>query len=572
MAEIFALPGEVVDLIGAGEVIDSLAAVVRELVENSLDAGATRLVIDLYPQQWQIRVADNGTGMSLADLTQAASPHSTSKIHTLTDLTQVMSLGFRGEALHSLARLAELTIASCYSTEATGWQVRYTAQGEAAQIEPIAMAPGTIVTVKQLFGRWPARRQAIPALPQQLRAIQLTLYQMALCHPHVTWQVQQQDQPWLTLYGAQSAQQILPQILREVQPSDLREWRLELSGGETPPLLSAPDAIAPTGLPQRALYLLLGLPDRCHRRRPDWLKIAVNGRCVHLPELEQVVLQALRRTLPRDRFPVCFLHLQVEPAAVDWNRHPAKTEIYLQPFDFWRNQVVAAIDQILQLNSETLPDGLTNRRVSQLLKTSEAAGSYSGDDSVRENPMQKANPPLSLRAVAQLHHTYIVVEHPSGVWLVEQHIAHERVLYEQLCHRWQLAPLPAPILLKKIAPAQVEQLKRLGIELEPFGEALWAVRNAPEPLIQREDCAAALLELSLGGDLQMAQIAVACRTAIRNGTPLTLAEMQQLIDQWQRTRHPHTCPHGRPICLNLEESSLSRFFRRHWMIGKSHGI
>jgi DNA mismatch repair protein MutL len=186
--------------------------------------------------------------------------------------------------------------------------------------------------------------------------------------------------------------------------------------------------------------------------------------------------------------------------------------------------------------------------------------------------MQKANPPLSLRAVAQLHHTYIVVEHPSGVWLVEQHIAHERVLYEQLCHRWQLAPLPAPILLKKIAPAQVEQLKRLGIELEPFGEALWAVRNAPEPLIQREDCAAALLELSLGGDLQMAQIAVACRTAIRNGTPLTLAEMQQLIDQWQRTRHPHTCPHGRPICLNLEESSLSRFFRRHWMIGKSHGI
>jgi DNA mismatch repair protein MutL len=158
------------------------------------------------------------------------------------------------------------------------------------------------------------------------------------------------------------------------------------------------------------------------------------------------------------------------------------------------------------------------------------------------------------------------------MWLVEQHIAHERVLYEQLCDRWQLVPLEPPVILSHLTPAQVEQLQRLGLEVEPFGEQLWAVRNAPDLLTKRKDCDLALLELSLGGDLQTAQVATACRSAIRNGTPLSLSEMQTLLDQWTRSRNPRTCPHGRPIYLALEESSLARFFRRHWVIGKSHGI
>jgi DNA mismatch repair protein MutL len=133
-------------------------------------------------------------------------------------------------------------------------------------------------------------------------------------------------------------------------------------------------------------------------------------------------------------------------------------------------------------------------------------------------------------------------------------------------------PLSPPIILNHLAIAQVEQLQRIQIEVEPFGEDTWIVRSAPALLAKREDCAAALLELSLGGNLSAAQAATACRSAIRNGTPLTLPEMQSLLEQWQQTRHPHTCPHGRPICLTLQESSLSRFFRRHWMIGKSHGI
>jgi DNA mismatch repair protein MutL len=214
-----------------------------------------------------------------------------------------------------------------------------------------------------------------------------------------------------------------------------------------------------------------------------------------------------------------------------------------------------------------------------LLKVSEEKGAYNVSRSIQpalpgDTNTQKAAEIglIELRAIAQVHNMYILAEHPTGMWLVEQHIAHERVLYEQLCDRWQLVPLEPSVILNYLTSAQVEQLERLGFAIEPFGDQMWAVRSAPDLLTKREDCAAALLELSLGGDLQTAQVATACRSAIRNGTLLSLSEMQTLLDQWKSTRNPRTCPHGRPIYLSLEESALARFFRRHWVIGKSHGI
>jgi DNA mismatch repair protein MutL len=179
---------------------------------------------------------------------------------------------------------------------------------------------------------------------------------------------------------------------------------------------------------------------------------------------------------------------------------------------------------------------------------------------------------MPLRAVAQIHQTYIVAEHPTGLWLVEQHIAHERVLYEQLLSHWELTELTPPILLDHLTPAQVEQLQQLGLTIEPFGQQLWSARSAPALLANRADCSEALQELSQGQNLQTAIVATACRSAIRNGTPLELYEMQNLLEQWQKCQQPRTCPHGRPIYLPLAETSLARFFRRHWVIGKSHGI
>lgn len=560
-----ALPKEVINLIAAGEVIDSLAAVVRELVENSLDAGATRIVISVWAELWRVRVADNGYGMDLDNLRVAATAHSTSKIHNYDDLWKITTLGFRGEALHSLAQLSDLEIASRAVDSAEGWRILYDNLGEPVIEEAIAIAPGTIVTVSNLFGNWPVRRQGLPSSVQQMRAIQAIIYQVAICHPHITWQVEQSDRPWFTISPGTTAQDILPQIIRDLKLSDLQHLKVDLLAD----LESSPRIISQV----ECLELVLGLPDRCHRRRSDWVKVATNGRIIKSSELEQTILTAFARTLPRDRFPVCFLHLKISPDQIDWNRHPAKAEIYLHGISHLQKQILSAIEQALNFNPQTISETAHNQRVGKLIAVAEEKGNYKIDRTIQpETPKKDEISLMELRAVAQVNNTYIVAEHPAGLWLIEQHIAHERILYEQICDRWQIVPIEPPLILNNLSPSQIEQLQRIGLEIEIFGEQMWAIRNAPTLLAQREDCADALRELSLGGDLQTAQVAVACRSAIRNGTPLTLPEMQTLLTQWQRTRNPRTCPHGRPIFLSLEETALARFFRRHWVIGKSHGI
>jgi len=628
------LPAEVINLIAAGEVIDSIAAAVRELVENSLDAGATRIVVSVWPEQWRVQVADNGTGMDLENLQQAASPHSTSKITTEADLYKIATLGFRGEALHSLAQLGCLEVLSRSNdlglgdfwenresaetppsppllrggvenssfnkggveNARSGWRVVYNNAGVAVELETVAIAPGTVVTVANLFGNWPVRRTFLsPA--QQMRSIQSIIQQIAICHPHVNWQLRQANTPCFYVTSASTAAQILPQFVRGVRSSDLQYLKLDLPA--SPQNQQAANFLRETQLVgatikqnyqlpvadsqlsvtnSQSLELVIGLPDRCHRRRPDWVKVAVNRRVVRSPELEQTILSAFARTCPRDRYPVCFVHLQLSPSEIDWNRHPAKVEIYLHDPSFWQAQVGAAIDRALHLNDEVLPAPNIPDRVGQLLKASEQKSAYSvgiGDrqkDEGGEDPKNHKIGLMELRAIAQVHNTYIVAEHSSGMWLVEQHIAHERILYEKLCAAWQLKHLEKPVILSQLSALQIENLSRLGLEVETFGEQLWAAREVPELLADRDDCAAALFELSKVADLQAAQVATACRSAMRNGTPLSLSQMQNLLNEWQQTRNPRTCPHGRPIYFALEESTLARIFRRSWVIGKSHGI
>jgi DNA mismatch repair protein MutL len=564
---IHTLPIDVIHLIAAGEVIDSLAAVVRELCENAIDAQATRITVSLCPDRWQVRVADNGIGIDLADLQQAATAHSTSKIDDRDDLFHITSLGFRGEALHSLAQLADLEIYSRPRHSVDGWHLVYNHQGEVISTQFGAIAPGTVINIDNLFGDWTARREGLPPLNTQLRQVQMEIFHLALCHPQVSWTIhlgrgsKQDRQPWFQIVASPTARQILPQLLPKVHVSDLQYLELAIAAPE-------PDTSIPT-----TLQLTLGLPDRCHRHRLDWVKVAVNGRIVRVPELEQTVMSGLARTLPRDRYPICFLQLQLPPHYIDWNRHPAKVEIYLQQIEYWQAQVKVALDRVLNLDlAETDADRQTSR-IGKLLTVAEQQGAYHIDRrSISALNDGDGLGLLELRAVGQVHNTYIVAEHSDGLWLVEQHIAHERVLYEQITAAWQLLPIEPPLILSHLSERQIEQLQAIELTVEPFGEDLWAIRTAPAPLLMREDLAAAIAELSLGGDLQAAQVAVACRCAIRNGTQLSLAEMQNLLDRWQRTRNPRTCPHGRPIYLSFKESSLARSFRRHWVIGKSHGI
>ncbi len=541
----------------AGEVIDSLAAVVRELVENALDAGATRITVSVWPQRWQVRVTDNGVGMSEADLQQAAIAHATSKISTRPDLLNVRSLGFRGEALHSIAQLAELEIRSCRRESGQGFAVSYGATGESSAVLESAIAPGTVVTVRNLFGNWPARRQ-VPAVSAQVKAVAAFIQRLALCHPQVTWQVEKDDAHWFSLWPGPTAKTLMPQVLRSLHDTDIEE------------------------IAQDDLYLAIGLPDRCHRRKPDWLRVAINGRPIEVEEIAQTLTAGFRRTIPRDRYPICFLHLTLPPTQLDWNRHPAKSEIYVQGLEILCDRVTAAVGKLLQIDD--LSEAAQTHRATELIKAAEAEGEYKvsrqigteiAEAQIPAQSLSDALPiavPGALTAVAQVSDMYILAENEGGICLVEQHIAHERVLFEQLQQRWQMVDTDPPIVLKTLSETQVERLKEVGITIAPFGENLWAIRSIPEPLSSRDDRENALLELSLGANLEAALVATACRTAIRNGTKLELPEMQTLLNQWQRTQKPRTCPHGRPICLTLKESSLAKYFRRSWVVGKSHGV
>ena len=555
MPGIQSLPLDVIKLMAAGEVIDSPAAVVRELAENAIDAGASRIVVEVRSQPWHLQVTDNGAGLMVEDLCQAATSHSTSKLATPEDLWNIRSLGFRGEALHSLSRLSHLTLCSRpASQQNSGFCVTCDHTGRPTHVTPVAMAPGMRVTVDDLFYSMPSRQQTAVSSQSQLRAIQQSLYSLALCHPHITWQGVLDDRPWFTLWPGPSTLHLLPQILRRIQVTDLRE------------------ICQPISLPESdgKLYLLMGLPDRCHRRRPDGIFTALNGRMVQLPALTERVLATLRRSLPRDRYPVIFLHLEAAPPHVDWHRSPDKSQVYLQHLESWETAVDRLIERILQGAQVSLMPSDHHQRLTQLLKLAEPGGRYGASSTNDDQPAEST--PLGLVAIAQVHNRYILAEHPAGLCLIEQHIAHERVLYEELCDRWELVPLAAPIVLSGLSDKQVEQLQRIGLTVEIFGPDLWAVRTMPALLANRDDQEDALRELSFGGDLDSALVATACRTAIRNGTPLDHEAIQRLLNAWQRTRKPQTCPHGRPICLTLNESSLARYFRRSWVIGKSHGL
>ncbi len=530
---VVALPPEVQGAIAAAETLDSLASVVQELAENALDAGASRIHLHWQPQQWRLDVTDNGHGIQAVDLPLVALAATTSKLPPNGDWQQVTTLGYRGQALHSLAQMADLTICSRHRDAETGWWMHYDRHGRVQAQRPQGMAVGTRVEVRQLFQDWPQRQQG-----KQAKLLQRRLQELALCWPRVAWHGLRDQKRWFHWPAVTSLGDRLQQLLPQLNPADLRQCQ------------------------DPQLELVLALPDRHHRPRPDWLGVAINGRWVELhsqPPWQQMLLEAFGRSLPRQRFPLCLAHLHLPPNAIDWSAQPQKRTIYLKDIEQWQALLQERITSLLQATASPSPTATY-----YLLKAAEPAARYRA---IAPQPSLQ-----QLKAVAQLHQTYIVVERPDEIWLIEQHIAHERVLYEQIERDWQATELGKPLLVEQLTPAQVERLQKWGLEIVPFGSGVWAVRSLPQLLVQREDALAALEELLQVTDLTAAKVAVACRSAIRNGTPLTLPQMQTLVDQWSQCRQPHTCPHGRPICLQLRESSLARFFRRHWVLGKSHGL
>jgi DNA mismatch repair protein MutL len=536
MPSIHPLSPELVRLIAAGEIIDSLVAVVRELVDNSLDAGAKRIAICIWPQRWTLQVSDDGLGMSPEDALVCALPHQTSKIQSVEDLWHVSTLGFRGEGLHALATVAELTLVTHSPKQSlASWQ-SYDHQGQTMEQKPQGAGFGTIVTVSNIFGQMPVRRRFLNLQKEVMAILQWIKYR-TLAHPHVTWQVSIGEnnstsalKPKLSLWPGSNAKDILLQLFPRLEPSDFAEGSILT--------------------PQEKITVTVSLPNRYSRPRPDWIIFTINGRCVEDKALLEGVNHIFRRTLPKGRYPLCVVNLELPAERVNWNVHPAKTTVQCQDQPALIQQIQDTLAQVL---ADTLPSQdsrLFRAAMKRALK--EEGASY--------------NTGRKLKALAQIRNTYILAEHPEGLWLVEQHVAEERVLFELIQREWKLTELPTVVLVEDLTQRQQENLETLGIVLEPFGENVWAIRQAPVCLLERSDCAEALRELSRCADLDSACASLACRTAIRNGTPLDLSSLQNLLDRWINTQNPHTCPHGRPIYLPLAENDLARFFRRNWTL------
>ncbi|MDX1978033.1 MAG: DNA mismatch repair endonuclease MutL [Pseudanabaenaceae cyanobacterium bins.68] len=511
------LPTEVISQIAAAEVIDSGAAVVRELAENAIDAQATRIAIAVTPDH-SIQLTDNGWGMELADLQQAALAHSTSKVSSLRDLQQLNSLGFRGNALFSLAQLANLTITS--RAQDLGWQIVYDSTGmPASPPRQVAIAPGTSVKVEDLFSRFTLRQQSQPSWSQQLRQIQIAIQELAIAQPQISWQAKLGKQS-LEIYAGQVSQ-VLTQVIPGLNEQDLGTAE------------------------QPNLQITCSLSDRFSRVRPDWIKVVLNGRVIDLPELNQVILQRYSQMLPRQRYPVCVVSLNLPPEQVDWHRQPHKRQVYVQNLGDWQ----AKLDQLI-LQVQRSP--LTSNPIAKITKLPTLA----------EPTLEYA--PL-LKAIAQVQATYILAEHSGGIYLVEQHVAHERVLFEQIEQQWQMVTLDSPVLIE-LTTLERDRLDSWGFRIEPFGKQNWLLRTVPQILQASPDLIPLLTQLAQSPSLEIAKATAACNSAIRNGTALSLEQMQNLLNQWHKTQNPRTCPHGRPICLSLDNDHLARFFRRNWLV------
>ncbi len=524
------LAAPLISRIVAGEVIDSLAAVVRELAENSIDAGATRLSLSLWPEQGRLVLVDDGEGMEAADLILAATPHSTSKLSA--DLDQITTLGFRGEALHSLAQVAHLQIQSRTLVAPHGSVATYDEQGQCVQIQPTPIATGTRVEVSQLFAQWPSRQALLHNPRRELKRIQAVIQNLAIANPQITWHGQLNDQPWLS-YWPGSLTDRLVQLIPNLEPNHLRQHT------------------------QPPLTLTLALPDRFHRPKADWQRIVINGRCVDCTPLQDTLRAALSRSVPRDRQPVWVAQLQL--TGVDWNRHPAKQAVYVPHLE-------ALQDQLQQLAQAALAQTSRQsfRRSQAIVQSTAAQYVTAAQPIVKPQADQPTCPPQTAAIVGYWQNTYILIDQGSDLLLVEQHVADERVRFTQLQAAWQLSPCEPPPLLANLSPAQRERLDAWGWQPEPFGDDLWTLRQVPTLLHDHPERDALLRELSHCDNLEAAQIAIACRTAIRNGQPLSPSQQSQLIQAWLGSPNPHTCPHGRPIYLSLRENSLARYFRRHW--------
>ncbi len=588
------LPPELVSQIAAGEVVERPASVVKELVENALDAAAQRVEIRIRDAGRRlIEVTDDGHGIPAEQLPLAVQRHATSKIRGPEDLFRIHSLGFRGEALAAIGSVSHLTLRSRPPTAATGAELRVEGGRLTGPPRPVAMPPGTQVRVEDLFYNVPARRKFLKSKATEKRAIDEVVVRYALAYPQVRFKLVHDGRMALNTAGHGDRREVLallygPREARQMLPVLSEELGLAVHGFISPPGLN-----------------------RSHRRD---ILFFVNQRPVRDPALTAALLRGYEHLLMKGRYPLAVLFLTLPPEAVDVNVHPTKAEVRFAEPDRVFRAVVRAVRKALLAHAplargpapltewdlvaapaedEPLPWGPAPAAPAEPTPQpappdkSHVAGEPPAppaqpvETEAGAAPLPGMEQPL-LRLIGQVAATYLVAEGPDGLYLIDQHAAHERVLFERLMAQRRVPQAAQPLLepvtvtlpvgQARLLEEHLDTLRAVGFEVEPFGMGMFRVRAVPAAIAGR-DVEAALRaavddiehdETPLAHDAEARLVARICKAlAVKGGQRLSREAQERLLQDLLACENPRTCPHGRPTMIRIPVDTLAREFGRY---------
>jgi DNA mismatch repair protein MutL len=577
-----------VNQIAAGEVVERPASVVKELVENALDAGARRIEVELRDSgRTLIRVRDDGCGMSLEDAGIALQRHATSKIRSADDLLEVTSLGFRGEALPSIASVSRLTLSSAQEDGLRN--VLEVSGGEMRALPGSAGPRGTEVTVEDLFFNTPARLKFLKSDTTELAACLEVLGKCAIGHPEVAFTVTSNGQIALQTSGSGDMIEAISGVWGRELARSLAEVDSSVAGLRVQGYVSPPHVTKPS----RAFQYVF-----------------VNRRPVRSRTLTAALDQAFRDLTPERRYPVLALHIEIEPSRVDVNVSPTKSEVKFQhegqAFDALRYAIrsalmehgmmpsaegLAAANEALEALKPAAPlwaPGLLGSSA-PVFAAVEAGQAFAAQAPASASPgIQSERYPFGellegLRVIGQAMNTFIIAETARGIVIIDQHVAHERILYEYLCGlkgpsavERQALLTPETLHLDRrsavLLRERLKEVEQVGFDLESFGGESFLIRTVPaalrgkDPVKVLRDMVDELVDCAVSRRLaptrEQIWITSACKMAVKAGDPLSHAEMEKLIVDLASTENPYLCPHGRPITITLGRDELLRKFKR----------
>jgi DNA mismatch repair protein MutL len=566
------LTEELTSKIAAGEVIERPASVVKELVENAIDAKSETVEVDIERGGIQsILVRDDGVGMDGADLRLSVERYATSKIRTEADLGRINTLGFRGEGLASIGAVSRLRILSCPREDGLAHELQMAA-GRIESVSPGARGPGTTVEVRDLFYNLPARARFLGTPRTEFLHANRVIHRVALQGHSVGWRLRHDGRE---VSEAPSAPSLLDRIA-QVYGADVARALIPLEGRR--------GGISIEGFISR--------PDLRRGNRRDQVFV-VNGRAVDDRGFSYVLASAYRGLLRPGGYPIAIVHIGVPPEMVDVNIHPRKEEVRFSESRRVQDALGAALHQALSSRHVVAPIAPDSKSVP---RPSESVREESGRElpfdlrtavsaAGREREGEKVSVEGDGRVIGQLQFTYLLVETAEGLDIVDQHIAHERILYERLREQAkdsgiarQLFLLPVrvevPFETAAILRENKDRLESVGIVLEEFGGGTFLFREYPRMLADEQsqhgfqEVVEELAEaLDADGDLEDVLFdrllsAMACTAAVKAGDRLTLTEAQRLVENLMTLDNPYACPHGRPIIFHLSREDLDKRFRR----------